>query len=129
MVSSGAIIPARAPASMDMLHIVIRPSIDSARMAGPRYSMTWPMPPLVPMRPMIASTMSLAVTPAGASPSTSTAMVASAHLGQGLRGQHVLDLGGADAERQRAEGAVGGRVAVTAHDGHARLRSAPARAR
>jgi hypothetical protein len=30
---------------------------------------------------------------------------------QGLRGQHVLDLAGADAVRQRAEGAVGGGVA------------------
>ena len=76
VVSSGAIIPARAPASMDMLHIVIRPSIDSARMAGPRYSITWPMPPLVPMRPMMASTMSLAVTPGGRVASTSTAMLA-----------------------------------------------------
>ena len=33
-----------APASIDMLHTVIRPSIDSARIAEPRYSMTWPMP-------------------------------------------------------------------------------------
>ena len=48
--SSGAISPAFAPASMLMLHTVIRPSIDSARMAEPRYSMTWPMPPPVPMR-------------------------------------------------------------------------------
>ena len=40
MVSSGAIMPARAPASIDMLQIVMRASIDSARMASPRYSMT-----------------------------------------------------------------------------------------
>ena len=40
VVSSGAIIPARAPASMDMLQTVIRPSIDSFSMASPRYSMT-----------------------------------------------------------------------------------------
>ena len=32
--------PARAPASMDMLHTVIRPSIESARIASPVYSMT-----------------------------------------------------------------------------------------
>ena len=37
--------------------------------------MTEPIPPAVPMRPMIASTMSLAVTPAGSSPSTVTAIV------------------------------------------------------
>ncbi len=33
MVSSGAIRPARAPASIDMLQTVMRPSIDSARIA------------------------------------------------------------------------------------------------
>ncbi len=40
VVSSGAIMPARAPASIDMLQTVIRSSIDSARIALPRYSMT-----------------------------------------------------------------------------------------
>jgi hypothetical protein len=39
-VSSGAIIPARAPASIDMLQIVSRPSIDSARIGSPAYSTT-----------------------------------------------------------------------------------------
>src|SRR3989454_3354418 len=38
--SSGAIIPARAPASIDMLHTVIRSSIERARIASPVYSMT-----------------------------------------------------------------------------------------
>ncbi len=66
--------PARAPASIDMLHTVIRPSMESWRMALPRYSMTWPMPPPVPMRPMMARITSLAVTPAGRSPSTSIAI-------------------------------------------------------
>ena len=37
-------------------------------------------------------------------------------LRQGLGGEHVLDLAGADVEGQRPEGAVGGRVAVAAHD-------------
>jgi hypothetical protein len=36
----------------------------------------------------------------------------------------MLHLGGADAEGQGAEGAVGGRVAVAADHGHARLREA-----
>ena len=40
---------------------------------------------------------------------------------QRLGGEHVLDLRGADAHRQRAEGAVGGGVAVAADDRHARL--------
>ena len=60
---------------MDMLQTVIRPSIERLRMAEPRYSMMCPMPPPVPIRPMTASTMSLAVTPAGSSPSMVTAMV------------------------------------------------------
>ena len=41
-------------------------------------------------------------------------------LGECLRGEDVLDLAGADAERERAEGSVGGGVRVAAHDGHAR---------
>ncbi len=41
-------------------------------------------------------------------------------LDQGLRRQHVLDLGGADAVGQRAERPVGRGVAVAAHDRHAR---------
>jgi hypothetical protein len=49
-------------------------------------------------------------------------------LRQGLRGEDVLDLAGADAERERAEGAVGGRVAVTADDRHAGLGEAQLRA-
>ena len=42
-------------------------------------------------------------------------------LGERLGGQDVLDLAGADAEGQRPEGAVRGRVAVAADDRHARL--------
>jgi hypothetical protein len=38
--SSGAIRPARAPPSIAMLQTVMRPSIDSARIASPQYSMT-----------------------------------------------------------------------------------------
>ena len=48
-------------------------------------------------------------------------------LQQALRGQHVLDLAGADAEGQRAKRAVGGGVAVAAHDRHARLGQAQLR--
>ena len=43
-------------------------------------------------------------------------------LQQALRGQHVLHFAGADAEGQRAERAVRGRVAVAADHGHAGLR-------
>ena len=59
--SSGAIRPALAPASIDMLHTVMRPSIDSDSITGPRYSMILPMPPPVPILPMIARITSLAV--------------------------------------------------------------------
>ena len=66
--------PARAPASIDMLHTVIRPSIESERKTEPRYSMTLPMPPPVPMRPITPRITSFAVDPAGSSPSTVTAI-------------------------------------------------------
>ena len=42
-------------------------------------------------------------------------------LDQALGRQHVLDLAGADPERERAERAVGGRVRVAADDRHPRL--------
>ena len=66
--------PARAPPSIDMLQTVIRPSIDSASIAEPQYSMTWPVPPAVPISPMMARMMSLAVTPSASAPSTLTRM-------------------------------------------------------
>ncbi len=59
--------------------------------------------------------MSLALTPSGSLPSTSRAHVLRLALDQSLRRQHVLDLGGADAVGERAEGAVGRRVAVAAN--------------
>ena len=60
---------------MLMLHTVIRPSIESASMAGPRYSTTYPCPPPVPVWAISVSTRSLAVTPSGSVPLTVTAMV------------------------------------------------------
>jgi len=47
-----------------------------------------------------------------------------ARLHEALRGEHVLDFAGADAERERAERAVRGSVAVSADDGLPRLRDA-----
>ena len=71
--------------------------------------------------------MSFAVTPGG------SALEVDAHrlrpaLRQALRREHVLDLGGADAERERAERAVRGGVAVAADDRHPGLRQAELRA-
>ena len=121
MTSSGAIIPARAPASIDMFAIVRRPSIDRARMAAPVYSTTWPAAPSVPIWAIVPRIMSFAP-----QPRAEVAHVVDAHrlrppLRQRLGGQDVLDLARADAERERAEGAVRGRVRVAADDGHARL--------
>ncbi len=62
--------PARAPASMLMLQMVMRPSIESARIAEPAYSITHPVAPSVPILPMMARMMSFAVTPSGSLPST-----------------------------------------------------------
>ena len=67
---------------MLMLQMVIRPSIDSDSMVLPRYSMTWPCPPPVPILAITARMMSLAVTPSGSGPSTLTAMVLNGRSGR-----------------------------------------------
>ena len=74
VVSSTATMPARAPASMDILQTVMRPSRLRERIALPANSMAWPVPPAVPITPMMCSTTSLAVTPGPSSPSTCTRM-------------------------------------------------------
>ena len=51
-----------------------------------------------------------------------------AELREALRGEHVLNFAGADAESERAQGAVRGSVAVAADNGEARLRDAEFRA-
>jgi hypothetical protein len=58
-----------------MLQIVIRPSMERARIVEPRYSTIEPIPPPVPILPMMARMTSLAVTPSGNSPSTVIAIV------------------------------------------------------
>ncbi len=106
----------------------MRPAISSARIASPAYSITCPLPPAVPILPMIASTDVL-----GGRTKTERAVHSDQHvprrlLQQRLRGQHVLDFRGADAEGERAERAVGGGVAVAADNGHARQADAQLRA-
>ena len=68
--------------------------------------------------------MSLAVTPSGSEPTKLEQHRLRLALGEGLRREHVLDLGSADAERERAERAVGRRVAVAADDRDTGLRKA-----
>ena len=126
--SSGAIIPARAPASIDMLQIVIRFSIERPRIAAPVYSSTCPMPPATPEPADRAEDHVLR-----RHARRQVAVEANAHrarpaLRQALRREHVLDLGRADADRERAERAVRRRVAVAADDRHPRLRQAELRA-
>ncbi len=121
MVSSGATMPARAPPSMDMLQTVIRPSMERPRTAEPRYSMTCPLPPPVPMRADHGQDQVLGRHPGGQLAVDGHRHGGRSALGQGLGGQHVLDLARADAEGQGAEGAVGRGVAVAADDGHPRL--------
>ena len=60
--------PARPPASIDMLAIVIRPSIERPRIASPAYSITCPAAPSVPIWPIVPRIMSLAVHPGPSSP-------------------------------------------------------------
>ena len=112
-----------------MLQIVIRPSIESASIAGPAYSTTWPAAPFVPIWPIVPRIRSF-----GGDAVAERALVADPHaarlgLVQRLGGQDVLDLARADAERERAERAVRGGVGVAADDRHARAgsRRAPGR--
>ena len=69
VVSSGAIMPARPPPSIVMLQTVMRPSIESASIAGPAYSTTWPVAPPTPICPIVPRIRSLAVTPKPSAPS------------------------------------------------------------
>ena len=78
------------------------------------------MPPAVPISPMMARMMSLAVTPGGSFAVDRHPHVLGLLLDQRLGGEHVLDLRRADAVRQRAERAVRRGMAVAADDGHAR---------
>ena len=96
-------------------------------MAEPPYSNTWPVPPATPIRESRLRMMSLAVTPGWRRAVDPHLEGLRAALQQGLGGQHVLDLGGADPDRQRAERAVGRGVRVAAHDRHARLRQSQLR--
>ncbi len=75
VVSSGATRPAFAPSSIAILHSVMRPSMLNASTAGPQNSTTWPLPPPLPVLPMIASAISLAVMPGAVCPTTSIFMV------------------------------------------------------
>ena len=126
--SSGAISPARAPASIDMLQTVMRPSIESASIAAPVYSSTWPWPPATPSRPIAASTMSFAESPNGSSPSNATCIVFGRACGSVCVASTCSTSEVPMPNGERAERAVRRGVAVAADDRHAGLRHAELRA-
>ena len=113
--------PARPPPSIVMLQIVIRFSIESRDDRRARVLDRVAGHPADAEAPDRRQDQVL-----GGDPAAELAGVGDPHRGrplldQALGGEHVLDLGGADPERERAEGAVGGRVAVAADDRHPRL--------
>ena len=91
-------------------------------MASPRYSNTCPVPPPIPIRAMSARMMSFALTPAVEPPVDPDLVRLRLALEERLGGEDHLDLARPDPERERPERAVRRRVAVAAHDRHARLR-------
>ena len=124
VVSSGAMSPARAPPSIDMLQIVIRCSIESARMASPVYSKTWPVPPPIADAADEVEDDVLRGD-AGLEAAVDADLVGlRVALEQALGREDHLDLARADPERERPERAVGRGVRVAAHDRHAGLRQA-----
>jgi hypothetical protein len=120
--------PARAPPSIDMLQTVMRPSIVSARIG------------LAGIFDHVAGAAGgadladdgeddvLRGDAFGKLAVDAERACSSPFLDQRLRGEHVLDFGGADAVRQRAERAVRRGVAVAADDRHAGQREALLRA-
>ena len=74
VVSSGAIMPKRAPISIDRLHRLRRASIDRLRIVGPANSTAEPAPAAAPRRPIRYSMMSLDCTPSGSVPVKVTRM-------------------------------------------------------
>ena len=113
--------PARPPPSIVMLQTVMRPSIESARIAGPGVLDDVTGHAAHAEAPERAEDEVL-----GAHAEAELALVEDAHraglvLDHALRREHVLDLARADPEGQRAEGPVGGGVRVAADDRHAGL--------
>ena len=101
---------ARARLDRHVAHASARPSIDSARIARRAYSITWPVPPAAPILRDDGEDHVLGAHAARrARPRRVIRMVFGLRCQQRLRRQHVLDLGRADAEGERAERAVGAR--------------------
>ena len=120
--------PARRPRST-CCRPSCAPRSTGDRTVGPRYSITCPAAPSAPRRAISARLRSFAVTPGPQASVHLDRERAGPLLEQALRREHLRDLAGADAERQRAQRAVRAGVAVAADDRAARLREAQLRAR
>ena len=108
--------PQRPPASIDMLHNVMRPSIDSAAMALPANSTAWPWRAVGADARDDRKRDVLGADAGGRLAAHGHAHALRLFLPQRLRHQNVRHLGRADAEGVSAEGAVGRGVAVAADD-------------
>jgi hypothetical protein len=123
-VSSGATRPLLAPASIDMLHTVMRASIESARMAAPAYSIVKPVPPKAPIFAMRPAPSPSSARPRPSAPSMVTRIVLRLPLPERLRGEHVRDFEAPMPNASAPRGAVGRGVRVAADERHAGLRDA-----
>ena len=114
--SSTSMMPALPPASIAMLEMVMRPSMESASMVEPANSMAWYSAPSTPMRPMMCRMMSLALAPAGSSPSISKRMVGGTLNHARPVAQAHARVRGAHARGKGTQRAVGAGVGVRADD-------------
>jgi len=93
VISSGAIRPKRAPASIVMLHTVIRPSIDIFRIVSPSNSIAYPVPPEAPIFAITARIDGpSAPTRERSAPFTVTRIRRGMACHKVLRGENVFDL-------------------------------------
>lgn len=74
VMSSGAMIPARAPASIAIFEIDMRASMERLSIADPPNSIVYPVPPAVPIKPIMCKMTSFDVTPSPSCPSTRMSM-------------------------------------------------------
>ena len=126
VVSSGATMPARAPASMDMLQTVMRSSMVMAAIDRARVLDGVPDAAARADRGDDGEDHVLGGDAGGRVARHRDAHGLGLALPEALRGQHVLDLARADAEGERPERAVGRGVRVAAHQERCPAASAPA---
>lgn len=105
-----------------MLHTVMRPSIESERIASPANSMKWSVPPEAVMRAMMWRMMSLASVPEGSVPSTVMRIARGLPCRMHWLASTISTSEVPTPKATAPQRAVRGGVAVAADDRHARLR-------